>query len=89
LRLLEYVIVPIIVALITAGIPALLAVRKWRRENADQHAVNLGNIAQQRMLLETIHHDVRDVRDDVKQVRSDLDRHIGEHEALMPYRRVK
>jgi hypothetical protein len=89
MHIVDYVIVPIVVALISAGIPALLAIRKWRKENAEQHAVNVDSIAQQRMLLETIHDDVKDVRDDVKQVRSDLDRHIGEHEAMQNFRRVK
>ena len=83
------IIVPIIVALITAGIPAAMGFRKLRRENTEQHSTAIGHIEEQRMILEAIHTDVREIRHDVQGVRSDLDRHLGEHDALKPYRRVK
>lgn len=83
------IVVPICVALITAGIPAAMGFRKLRRENTEQHSTAIGHIEEQRMILNSIHDDVREVRNDMKQVRSDLDRHLGEHEASKPYRRVK
>lgn len=83
------VLVPVIVALITAGIPAWVAVHKWRHENAQQHAQNLDKLTHHNALLERVHLDVHEMKHDVKQVRSDLDRHLGEHDAQQTYKRLR
>ena len=86
------VVVPIIVALITsagASLAGIVQLLKFRKENTEQHDTAVERIEHTHKLLGKVHDDVRDIRTNVQQVRSDLDRHLGEHDATSSFRRVK
>lgn len=86
------IVVPITVAFIGAAgasVAGIVQLVKLRKENTEQHATAVSHIEQTHRMISEMHDDVRDIRSGVQQVRSDLDRHLGEHEAMKPYRRVK
>lgn len=69
--LLEVAIVPIVVALIAVS-PALVSMRKFRRENNSQHTETAQSF---QAVLSSIHN--LDAK--VDRVETKIDRHIGEH----------
>lgn len=58
-------VIAVVVALITAGIPAVVALRRWRSENAEQHGRSMA-------VLERI-----DVK--IDKIDDRLDQHIDWH----------
>lgn len=64
------IIVPIVVAFIMAGIPAIVGFRRLRKENTEQHA-------QSYSLLESLDKSVN-------RVETKVDSHLGWHESQKP-----
>jgi predicted negative regulator of RcsB-dependent stress response len=77
LHTVETTVVPIVVALIAAA-PAFLAVRRFRKENNNQHD-------ETSLSLEAVLSAVANLDNKVDRVESKIDRHLGEHDATQTF----
>jgi len=69
----ETIIVPVIVALITAGIPASIAIMRMKRKNSEEHGKSFSLLTK---LDKTVEHiDTKLDRVDVK-----VEKHLGWHQ---------
>lgn len=68
----EKALVPVLIASITVGVPALLSLRKFRKENNTQHTETAHALSVMTELM-------TDVRSQVSEVATKIDEHIGEH----------
>lgn len=74
LQWLDVAIVPILVAAITAGIPAMVSVRKFHKQNNEQHTETAHALSVLTDMLGNMDGKVSDVA-------TKIDQHIGEHRA--------
>ena len=70
--LLEVAVVPIVVALIAVS-PALISMRKFRRENNSQHTETAQS-------FQAVLSSIRNLDNKVDRVETKIDRHLGEHD---------
>lgn len=75
--MLETAIVPIIVALIAVS-PALISMRKFRKENNSQH----GETAQS---FQAVLSSIQSLHSNVDRVETKIDRHLGEHDGQQAF----